>query len=291
VTDTAPGGGVGGAPYAGTVTDGYDASFLRLPDPVAIPPSAPAEDDRVRLDYTHFSVVLDTGRRLAAVTAVNIDGAALVDVERSDDWHLDERVGADQQAGPEVYARNDLDRGHLVRRRDPVWGAADVARRANTDTFAYTNAAPQAAEFNQSKELWLGLEDYLLGHAAANDQRLSVFTGVVFGRDDEEYRGVRIPRMFWKIAAWAAGEALASTAYLLDQTPELDRIDLGTATAEAPPLGPYRTYQVPVDEIGALTGLDVAALAGADRLPAPRPTALPDPGRWVRLGEWDSIAL
>ncbi|MFD3443362.1 DNA/RNA non-specific endonuclease [Microbacteriaceae bacterium 4G12] len=273
------------------MTDGYDASFLRLNDPLALPADGFGEDDRVRLDYTHFTVVLDTGRKLAAVTAVNIDGAALVEVERSDDWHLDERVPADQQAGPEVYARNDLDRGHLVRRRDPVWGTGEVARRANSDTFAYTNAAPQAAEFNQSKELWLGLEDYLLDHAATNDQRLSVFTGVVFGADDEEYRGVRIPRMFWKIAAWADGGALATTAYLLDQTPELDRIDLASATADAPPLGPYRTYQVPVEEIGALTGLGVEALAGADRMPAPRPTALPDPGRWVALESWDAIAL
>ncbi len=273
------------------MTDGYDPSFLRLPAPVPLPASAAGEDDRVRLDYTHFSVVLDTGRKLAAVTAVNIDGGSLLDLERADDWHLDDRVPAEQQAGPEVYARNDLDRGHLVRRRDPVWGSPDVARRANGDTFAYTNAAPQAAEFNQSKELWLGLEDYLLDHATANDQRLSVFTGVVFGADDEEYRGVRIPRMFWKIATWADGDALAAAAYLLDQTPELDRIDLSTATAEAPALGPYRTYQVPVEEIGALTGLDVRMLAAVDRMPAPRPTALPDRNRWVMLSSWTAIAL
>jgi endonuclease G len=273
------------------VTDGYDDTFLRLPAPVPLPAGPADETDRVRLDYTHFSVVLDTGRKLAAVTAVNIDGAALVDIERADDWHLDERIPAEQQAGPAVYAANDLDRGHLVRRRDPVWGSADVARRANGDTFVYTNAAPQAAEFNQSKELWLGLEDYLLDHATANDQRLAVFTGVVFGADDEEYRGVRIPRLFWKIAAWADGDALATTAYLLDQTPELDRIDLGTATAEAPPLGPYRTYQVPVEEIGALTDLDVRILAAADRMPAPRAAVLPDRGRWRELQNWSAITL
>jgi endonuclease G, mitochondrial len=273
------------------MTDGYDDSFLSLSEPVSIPASPAREDDRVRLDYTHFSVVLDRGRKLAPVTAVNIDGAALLDVERADAWHLDERIPADEQAGPEVYAANDLDRGHLVRRRDPVWGSPEVARRANTDTFVYTNAAPQAADFNQSKGLWLGLEDYLLDHAEANDQRLSVFTGVVFGADDEEYRGVRIPRLFWKIATWADGAALAATAYLLDQSPALDRIDLGSVGAQAPALGPYRTYQVPVEEIGALTGLDVRALAAADRMPAPRPTVLPDRNRWVELESWSAIAL
>jgi len=34
-------------------------------------------------------------------TAVNIDGTQLVDLERGDDWHLDPRVPADEQAGPE----------------------------------------------------------------------------------------------------------------------------------------------------------------------------------------------
>ena len=102
----------------------------------------------------------------------------------SDDWHLDERVPADEQAGPELYARNDLDRGHLVRRRDPVWGADAEARQANYDTFSYANAAPQAADFNQSKELWNGLEDHVLAYAETNELRLSVFTGPVFADDD-----------------------------------------------------------------------------------------------------------
>jgi len=47
---------------------------------------------------------------------VNIDGAGLRDLDRVDAWHLDPRVPADQQTGEEVYADNDLDRGHLVRR-------------------------------------------------------------------------------------------------------------------------------------------------------------------------------
>lgn len=72
-----------------------------------------------------------TAAAFARVTAVNIDGAALVDVPRGDEWRLDDRIPADWQAGPDVYARNDLDRGHLVRRRDPVWG--DRAAQANSD--------------------------------------------------------------------------------------------------------------------------------------------------------------
>ncbi len=45
------------------------------------------------------------------------------------------------QCGDELYIDNDLDRGHLVRRRDPVWG--NSAEEANKDTFYFTNASPQ----------------------------------------------------------------------------------------------------------------------------------------------------
>ena len=217
-------------------------------------------------------VVLDAERRLAAATAVDIDGASLTDVARGDDWHLDERVPADEQAGPELYARNDLDRGHLVRRRDPVWGADAEARQANYDTFSYANAAPQAADFNQSKELWNGLEDHVLAYAETNELRLSVFTGPVFADDDALYRGIRIPELFWKVAAWsdAARGRLATAGFLLDQSSLLGEIDLREARAAAratdapPPLGAFRTFQLPVADIAAMTGLGMPELVRGD---------------------------
>ncbi|MBD5785607.1 DNA/RNA non-specific endonuclease [Cellulosimicrobium terreum] len=240
------------------------------------------------LPSTHFTVLLDPVRRLAAATVVDVDGALLRDVPRDDDWHLDPRVPADEQTGPELYARNDLDRGHLVRRRDPVWGDAATAARANTETFAYPNAAPQAARFNQSLELWNGLEDHVLGHAETVGLRLVVLTGPVLAPDDPVYRGVGIPRLFWKVVAWATGAqpALAATAFVLDQSPQLGELELQVADARAlaagdvPPLGPFRTFQVPVAEVASLTGLDLGPLVGADVLapavPAAAPTELHD---------------
>lgn len=274
---------------------GFDSGFLDLPEPLAIPTLIdPAGRVRLRhLDYTHFSVLLDPDRRLAAVTAVDIDGGFLLDLGRGDDWHLDERIPATEQAGPDLYARNDLDRGHLVRRRDPVWGPADVARRANVDTFCYTNAAPQAADFNQSLELWNGLEDLVLEYASAGRRRLSVFTGPVFADTDPLYRGVQIPRRFWKVAAWADDGALAASGYLLDQSAQLDELDLGRSSAvgdtpdatATPPLGPFRTFQLPILDLASLTGLDVGALASADVLePAPA-AARPDTDTWIELSE------
>ena len=255
---------------------GYDPGFLGVPMPLPTRPDRP--DEVVRLDYVHFSVVQDTTRRLAALTAVNIDGSALIDVDRGDDWHLDPRLDPTDQAGPALYATNDLDRGHLVRRRDPVWGTRTVAEQANFDTFVYTNAAPQAARFNQSLQLWLGLEDHVLTYAQTTDQHLSVFTGPVLAPEDPTYRGIQLPRRFYKIAAWTtnptpdAPHHLSATAYVLDQTPQLDDIDLTTQRTprqgQPPPLGPFRTYQVPLSAITDLTGLHLGPLLNADRLPA-----------------------
>ena len=68
---------------------GFDARFLGLE---AAMPAVPEGDAAasVALDYLHFTVVLDTRRRFARMTGVNVDGAALVEVERGDDWRFDE---------------------------------------------------------------------------------------------------------------------------------------------------------------------------------------------------------
>lgn len=285
-----------------TSVSGYDPGFLAVPLPL---PRPAANSPVAELAYTHFTVLLHRTRRLAVLTGVNIDGPTLRDVDRGDDWHLDRRVPAEEQTGPEVYARNDLDRGHLVRRLDPVWGDLATATRAEVDSFSYANAAPQAAMFNQGKRLWAGLEDYLLGHAETYDQRLSVFTAPVLAASDPSYRGVQIPRRFFKVAAWATSTppTLAATGYLLDQTPQLEDVDLSTRRAltagDPPPLGPYRTYQVPITDIATLTALDLGGLPAADRLPVPaavpsrtlRPESTVRTGRWRELRDLEDVQL
>lgn len=295
------------------MSTGHDPAFLGPPVPLPRP-----DPDRVLrvLPSTHFTVLLDPARRLALATTVDVDGSALRDVPRSDDWHLDPRVPADEQAGPALYAANDLDRGHLVRRRDPVWGTTAEAARAERETFAYPNAAPQAAAFNQSAALWNGLEDHVLDHALAHRLRLVVHTGTVLAPDDPVYRGVAVPRRFWKVVAWAARRpadggtspaeggadggagpadaapgALAATAFVLDQTASLGRIDLRAAPDDVPPLGPFRTFQVPVADVEALAAVDLGPLAAADVLavvPAAAPPSPAVPGEQARA--WRRLA-
>ncbi len=286
----------GGLPHRGSPGAGYDAGFLGVP---AALPTTPAPV--VELAYTHFTVQLDPQRRLARATAVNVDGAALREVARVDVWAFDPRVPETAQAGDELYAGNDLDRGHLVRRRDPVWGSERVATQANVDSFVFPNAAPQVSVFNQSKELWNGLEDHVLEHARGSRRRLSVLTGPVLVADDPVYRGVQLPRRFWKVVGWAApaGEGasatLAATAYVLDQTELLGRLRL--SASESVPRAPdrergaLRTVQVPVAGVAELTGLGLDAWIAADRLPPAAAAESGDPVAWRLLRAADDIEL
>ena len=132
---------------------GFDVDFLAVPVPLPVLDPDIAEDaaiptgagDDPVLRYHHFSVVLSRSRRLARWTAVNLDGRRRYVVDRSgDSWVLDPRLPAGAQVGEALYADNDLDRGHLVRRQDPVWGdTLEEALAANDDTFHFTNCAPQ----------------------------------------------------------------------------------------------------------------------------------------------------
>ncbi len=269
---------------------GYDENFLGVPVPLPTP-SSPDVPSMV-LPYTHFTVVLRPDRRMAAATAVCIDGRLLVEhVPRESSWRFDPRLDEHHQTGDEVYRDNSLDKGHLVRRLDPVWGEATEANRANADTFHYTNAAPQADVFNQGKQLWQGLENFLLDHAATFDRKLTVLTGPVLHDSDPPYRGVQVPLRFWKVVAFVQDGSLAATAYVLDQSPDLtrdaERALAGATPGAPPPLGAFRTFQVPVSDVVELTSLDLGPLPAADLMPALRA-----PGeRWRRLASHDDIMM
>lgn len=254
---------------------GYDASFLDAVVPLpalteqlaarAAVNTQATEEPRYLLPYHHFTVVLNKDRRLAFYTAVNIDGTQSRAPKRArDHWYFDPRIAEDEQVGKDVYDGNDLDLGHLVRRLDPAWGNTDgAAKLANDDTFHFTNCSPQHKDFNRNKTRWAGMEDYILNHADNLKFRVNVFTGPVFAADDDAYRGVQLPRQFWKVVAMVKTDGrLSATAYLLSQS---DLIT-GLRTREAFSYGAYRTYQVTVRKIEELTGLSFGSLVDADPL-------------------------
>jgi len=211
------------------------------------------------LKYENFSVVMSKSRKLPIITAVNINGALSKRVGRIDRWYVDGRLDEVYQTGNEAYKYNSLDRGHMVRREDPVWGTLEQAKRANIDTFHYTNAAPQHSSLNQKD--WLRLEDYVLANARTHDLKVSVFTGPVLRKTDRLYRDVvKLPEDYWKVAVVVDSRSknLSATAYVLTQGEMIKNV------TESFVFGGFRTYQVPLAVISEQTGLDFTALEQFD---------------------------
>lgn len=249
---------------------GYDAGFLGMP--VALPvltaaqranaalnQRAAAGEDAALLHYHHYSVVMNRQRRLAYYTVVNIDGSIHRNLGRDTDrWILDPRIGKDEQIGGALYAGNDFDQGHLVRRLDPAWGQDEqTARVANDDTFHYTNCSPQHKNFNRNASLWAGLENFVLDNARAQRLRVTVFNGPVLAAADPVFQGVQIPLAFWKIMIFRKPDgALSATAYLISQKKLVEAMLQEAFTPQ--------TFQVPVRKITELTGLDFSPLFASD---------------------------
>ncbi len=96
------------------------------------------------------------------------------------------------------------------------------------------------------------------------DFRVTVFTGPVLAADDAPYRGVQLPRQFWKVIVMVktSGE-LSATAYLVSQEALIKGLEIDLEEFD---YGAYRTYQVPVRKIEELTRLSFGTLRDADPL-------------------------
>jgi endonuclease G len=256
---------------------GYDPRFV--PGHAIEVPSADAD---VTADYapvrggdgpvrhlTHFSLAMSASRRFCRWVAWNVDGNGLQLLSRSGlEFKRDPAFRPEHQVDDELYSNNRLDRGHIARRADLLWGTREEAQRANAESFLFTNIAPQLDDFNQSAKhgLWGQLEDAIYEDVSVDDLRLSVVGGPIFKTSDLEYRGVRVPRSYWKIIGYAEAGALRAKAYVLTQ----DDLE---SKLESLGLEPFNLYQVAVSELGRMTGLDFGALTAADTMAPPTPDA------------------
>lgn len=276
----------------------------------------PAEGaDPYELRYHNFSVAMHAARRLAIYSAANVSAGQRFQMGRpSDQWRLDPRIDDEVQLGNFYYASNRFDRGHLTRREDLEFGATPTAAlQSAADTCHWTNCAPQQERFNQGKELWQGLERYVLEEGVRRHQlNIQVFTGPIFEDDDpvyERFPEIQYPLRFWKvIAAPMPDGALSVTGYILDQSGMITQHGIEGVR----PFGDFNSFQVPVKEIEVLTGLRFEA-EGSDGQPvalhsfdpleasAPRrtlraaPPAGPLPRHWserfVPLAQFEDIVL
>jgi endonuclease G, mitochondrial len=264
--------------------EGFDEDFLgpdlkvswptlpgEIEESLAAPSDATASKPH-ELRYTHFGVKFSSAYKLPVITAVNIDGENSVRIKRANDkWFFDERIPRAIQHGQKAFKDALIDRGHMVRREDPNWG--EDAAQADGDTFHYTNAAPQHSRLNQGKTLWQGLENYILNNARTHGFKACVFTGPVFATDDPtlEEEGVLVPLEFWKVVAMIDSdkEKLHATAYLLSQGQLIRKLLEDRSKSEAVEgfvLGPYRTFQISIQDLEEATGYRFAGLREADPL-------------------------
>jgi len=257
---------------AASIAAGYDPDFLpgqriELPAPASaavekdLAPTKAAE--RVRR-YTHFSLAMSASRHFCRWVAWNIDGNGLQQLSRTGlEFVLDKEYDAKYQVDDKLYSKNRLDRGHIARRADLLWGTREEAEQANVDSFFFTNITPQLDDFNQSREhgLWGELENAIFEDVDVEDLRISVFGGPIFKDTDFPYRDTLVPRSFWKVVAYVEQGTLKAQAFVLTQ----DDLE-----SKLPSLGleQFKLYQVALGDLSAMTGLDFGDLAKADTISA-----------------------
>jgi endonuclease G len=228
---------------------GYDSNFLGLsvPLPDVVDPNrvAQLDDGSCALPYNHFSIIMDKSRRLALVTASNIDvrpekkepepsrdysrkGLGGLGPNDTEQWLMDPRIPEAHQLPDRFYTRDGgaFDKGHLVRREDVCWGDTfPEVRWANGDTYHTTNCSPQVADFNQSSRggIWGKLENEILRQAKT--EGYCIFAGPWLQTTDREFVGrdhrgeirILIPSKYWKIVVARASNQLQAFAFVLEQ--------------------------------------------------------------------------
>jgi endonuclease G len=209
--------------------------------------------DGVYRDYIHYSIAMHRDRRSPLFAALNIDQGNLRSVRRGP-WDTDDLIGVENQMDNAYYYRNRWDRGHLARRASAAWGAtASEARHASDATMFYTNAALQFDAFNQDE--WLALEDWVKDLRDPADDKITSFSGPVYGEDavfvaPENRRPAAVPAAFFKIICFMDRRGrLDVRAFLVPQDRDAMADWRGSSRVN------HQTYQTTVAEIEQLTGL------------------------------------
>lgn len=111
--------------------------------------------------------------------------------------------------------------------------------------------------------LWGDLENHIAQQGArSSNKKLCIFNGPIFRADDIKYRGVPVPREFWKVVAYENRDGNpGALAFVLSQEKLIK--SLPEEEFEA---GPYEPYQLKLRELEDKTGLDFGSLRSFDPL-------------------------
>ena len=90
----------------------------------------------------------------------------------------------------------------------------------------------------------------LLSDVDVDDLKVSVYGGPVFQSDDRVFRGVALPREYWKVIAFVSAGTLTARAFVLTQNlNQLESLDLDE----------FRVFQVRLDEVERRCGFTFPA--------------------------------
>jgi endonuclease G len=141
----------------------------------------------------------------------------------------------------------------------------------------------------------------VLSNTRTHGFRACVFAGPVFTDDDPPLgtSGAPIPLNFWKVVTMLAmGEdevlRLHATAYVLSQGPLIADLLARRDRAEAVEgfvFGAFRTYQVQISDLAAMTGYDFGPLVAADPLARAVGRMETQPSPVKPLGSFGDIVL
>lgn len=228
--------------------------------------------------FHHFSVYVHAARRLPIMAAVNIKGEAYSAETRSskEPWKHSSEISKEYQIDNRFYGNDGdtFDRGHLVRRVDPAWGAEDESGNAELDTFTWVNCTPQHKKLNRMNGIWLQLEQHIMENGVKNKiADISVLSGPVLAPGDPvfiknyENRQVPIPELFWKIIVWKKTDGkLYAVGFMMSQKEWIKGKTKAVSVSRRKPrladnyfenlkFKDNKTYQVPLSIIEKATGI------------------------------------
>jgi endonuclease G, mitochondrial len=227
------------------------------------------------LKYANYSLRMNKERRTAVYVAGNIDGEKLwrnmmnAALPPRPQWSFDPRMDDESQPDDTIFSTA-MQRGHLFKREDAVWGAdEDKLKAADEHSFTITNATPMIRNFNNVE--WGDLEDIVTDEGMLG-KRVSYFAGPIFRSTDPYFNelrrdvpaaerrvGMRVPQAFWKIVFWVEDDELKSAGFVLYQT---DEIEIHGPIEEEINFGTYQKTRI--SEIEQATGLRFPKLKVVD---------------------------
>jgi endonuclease G len=194
--------------------------------------SLPWSQCPIILKHTHYKVCYQNEGKIAVFTAHLLNRRLMSgNTKRTNNYRSNPQLT--NPVGSGDYARTGFDRGHLVPAAD-----MKINRQAMSETFFMSNMAPQRPGFNRG--VWQSIEKAVRRAIQKNGEALVITAPVLRPGLPQLASKVAIPEWFYKILYWP--QQKVAIGFLIQNKGHSGQN--------------YRDFQVTVDEIEAMTGLD-----------------------------------